>query len=197
MKFEDHALKSSFSYIAILLALIALGVVARVLPHPPNFSPMAAIALFAGFLFIKRYTAFMVVIVSLLLTDYFLLGSLSVDYLGSNTMLVVYAALLFPIIFKGFLRAKLSGPRVAIAALTSSVVFFVSTNFAVWMFSPMYDKTWSGLVLCYTMAIPFFHYTVMGDLLWSGAVFGTYYLVRNISGSVELNNTNPLLFGNN
>ncbi|HIE77831.1 MAG TPA: hypothetical protein EYP92_03270 [Candidatus Thioglobus sp.] len=197
MNFEDYTLKSSYSYVAILVALIALGVVARVLPHPPNFSPMAAIALFAGFVFIKRYMAFLVVIVTMLLTDYFVLGSLSPEYFASETMLVVYLALLFPIIFKGFLRAKLSGPRVAMTAITCSVVFFVSTNFAVWMFSPMYEKTWAGIVLCYTMAIPFFHYTVMGDLLWSGLIFGTYYLVKNYYEDAAPGFKSSLLFSNN
>ena len=194
MNFKDHSLKSNYSYLFILVGLIALGFVARVLPHPPNFSPMAAIALFAGFIFIKRYMAFLVVIVTMLLTDYFVLGSLSPEYFASETMMVVYLALLFPIMLRGILRAKLSGPKVAMTAIMSSVVFFVSTNFAVWVFSPMYEKTWSGLVMCYTMAIPFFHYTLMGDLIWSGAIFGTYYIVKNYSGSASLGNNNSLIY---
>ncbi len=196
MNFKDYTLKSGYSYIYLFIGLIVLGVLARVLPHPPNFSPMAAIALFAGFIFIKRYMAILVVILTMLFTDYFVLGSLSIDYFASETMLVVYLALLFPIIFKKVLRLKLTGPRVAMTAIMSSSVFFVTTNFAVWAFSPMYEKTLSGLALCYAMAVPFFHYTVMGDLIWSGVIFGSYYLVKNYS-IIHINRSNSLLFSSN
>jgi len=60
----------------------------------------------------------------------------------------------------------------------------------------MYEKTLSGLALCYAMAVPFFHYTVMGDLIWSGVIFGSYYLVKNYS-IVHINRSNSLLFSNN
>merc|ERR1712096_420413 len=121
------------------------------------------------------------VVVTMLLTDYFAFGFLSAEWFASKSMWVVYLALLFPIVFKNFLQKKLGLFRVAGAALVSSTVFFVATNFAVWTFSPMYEKTWAGLVLCYTMAIPFFQNTIAGDLIWSGAIFGTYYLLSSYS----------------
>jgi hypothetical protein len=164
---QDYKLNSSFSYLVILAVLIALGVAGRLLPHPPNFTPMAAIALFAGFIFVKRYMAIVAVVVTMLLCDYFAFGSLSANWFGSKSMFVVYLALLFPIVFKNFLQRKLGALRIAGAALASSTVFFIATNFAVWAFSPMYAKTFEGLVLCYTMAIPFFQNTIAGDLVWS------------------------------
>ena len=63
---QEQKLKSSFSYLVILAVLIALGVAGRLLPHPPNFTPMAAIALFAGFIFIKRYMAVVAVVSTML-----------------------------------------------------------------------------------------------------------------------------------
>jgi len=191
---QDQKLKSSFSYLVILAVLIALGVAGRLLPHPPNFTPMAAIALFAGFIFIKRYMAVVAVISTMLLCDYFAFGSLSVSWFGSKSMFVVYLALLFPIVFKNFLQKKIGVLRIFGAALASSSVFFLATNFAVWVFSPMYEKTFEGLVLCYTMAIPFFQNTVAGDLIWSGVIFGTYFALRNYSNLQIFKQKDTLIF---
>ena len=191
---QEQKLKSSFSYLVILAVLIALGVAGRLLPHPPNFTPMAAIALFAGFIFIKRYMAVVAVISTMLLCDYFAFGSLSVSWFGSKSMFVVYLALLFPIVFKNFLQKKIGVLRIFGAALASSSVFFLATNFAVWAFSPMYEKTLEGLVLCYTMAIPFFQNTVVGDLIWSGVIFGTYLVLRNYSNLQIFKQKDTLIF---
>jgi len=191
---QEQKLNSSFSYLVILAVLIALGVAGRLLPHPPNFTPMAAIALFAGFIFIKRYMAVVAVISTMLLCDYFAFGSLSASWFGSKSMFVVYLALLFPIVFKNLLQKKLGVLRIFGAAIASSTVFFLATNFAVWAFSPMYEKTLDGLVLCYTMAIPFFQNTVAGDLIWSGAIFGTYFALRNYSNLQIFKKKDTLIF---
>ena len=173
MSNQEQKLNTSFSYLVILAALIALGVAGRLLPHPPNFTPMAAIALFAGFIFVKRYMSVIAVISTMLLCDYFAFGSLSASWFGSKSMFVVYLALLFPIIFKNFLQKKFGILIIVGASLLSSTVFFLTTNFAVWAFSPMYEKTLEGFILCYTMAIPFFQNTIAGNLVWTGAIFGT------------------------
>ena len=194
MEIQKHKLNMSFNYLVILAVLIVLGVSGRLLPHPPNFTPMAAIALFAGFIFLKRYMAVIAVVVTMLLTDYFAFGYLSAEWFASKSMWVVYLALLFPVVFKNFLQKKLGLFRVAGAALASSTVFFIATNFAVWAFSPMYEKTLEGLVLCYTMAIPFFQNTVAGDLIWSGVIFGTYFLLRNYSNLQIFKQKDTLIF---
>jgi len=194
MSTQEHKLNSGFTYLVILAVLIALGVAGRLLPHPPNFTPMAAIALFAGFIFMKKYMAVVAVVAVMLLTDYFAFGYLSPDWFASKSMMVVYLALLFPIVFRGFLQKKLGVLRIAGAALASSTVFFVATNFAVWAFSPMYEKTWAGLVLCYTMAIPFFQNTIAGDMMWSGIVFGSYFALRHFSKLRVLTEKNDVLY---
>ena len=191
---QEQKLNSSFSYLVILAVLIALGVAGRLLPHPPNFTPMAAIALFAGFIFIKRYMAVVAVISTMILCDYFAFGSLSVSWFGSKSMFVVYIALLFPIVFKNLLQKKLGVLRIFGAAIASSTVFFLATNFAVWAFSPMYEKTLEGLVLCYTMAIPFFQNTIAGDLIWSGVIFGAYLVLRNYSNLQIFKQKDTLIF---
>ncbi len=201
MSTQEFKLNSGFTYLVILAVLVALGVAGRLLPHPPNFTPMAAIALFAGFIFVKRYMSVIAVVSVMLLTDYFAFGFLSPDWFASKSMWVVYLALLFPIVFRSFLQKKLGVLRIAGAALASSTVFFLATNFAVWAFSPMYDlageKTWSGLMLCYTMAIPFFQNTIAGDLMWSGVIFGAYFAVRNFSNLQVLTEKNNVLYSAN
>ncbi|MGE4571109.1 MAG: DUF6580 family putative transport protein [Gammaproteobacteria bacterium] len=197
MSTQDYKLNSSFTYLIILAVLIALGVAGRLLPHPPNFTPMAAIALFAGFIFVKRYMSVVAVVSAMLLTDYFAFGYLSSEWFASKSMVVVYLALLFPIVFRGFLQKKLGALRIAGAALASSTVFFVATNFAVWAFSPMYEKTFAGLVLCYTMAVPFFQNTIAGDMMWSGIIFGAYYALRNYANVAALTDKNSVLYSPN
>ena len=194
---SEYKINSSFTYLIILAILILLGIVGRLLPHPPNFTPIAAIALFSGFIFMKRYMAILAVVVTMLLTDYFAFGFLSPEWFASKSMWVVYLSLLFPIVFKSFLQKKLGLLRITGAALTSSMVFFLATNFAVWAFSPMYQKTWSGLVLCYTMAIPFFQNTVAGDLIWSGVIFGIYYTLCSYSNLTVLKQKNSLIYSSN
>jgi hypothetical protein len=197
MHTQEHKLNSGFTYLVILAVLIALGVAGRLLPHPPNFTPMAAIALFAGFIFMKRYMAIVAVVAAMLLTDYFAFGYLSPDWFASKSMIVVYLALLFPVVFRGFLQKKLGVFRIAGAALASSTVFFVATNLAVWAFSPMYEKTFAGLVLCYTMAIPFFQNTIAGDMIWSGVIFGSYFALRHFSKLRVLTEKNDVLYSAN
>jgi len=197
MSTQDYKLNSSFTYLVILAVLIALGVAGRLLPHPPNFTPMAAIALFAGFIFVKRYMSIVAVVAAMLLTDYFAFGYLSPDWFASKSMVVVYLALLFPIVFRGFLQKKLGVMRIAGAALASSTVFFVATNFSVWAFSPMYEKTFAGLLLCYTTAIPFFQNTIAGDMMWSGIVFGSYFALRHFSKLRVLTEKNDVLYSAN
>ena len=197
MQIQEHKLNSGFTYLVILAVLIALGVAGRLLPHPPNFTPMAAIALFAGFIFMKRYMAVVAVVAAMLLTDYFAFGYLSPDWFASKSMIVVYLALLFPIVFRGFLQKKLGVLRIAGAEIVSSTVFFVATNFAVWAFSPMYEKTFAGLVLCYTMAIPFFQHTIAGDMMWSGVIFGSYFALRHFSKLRVLTEKNDVLYSAN
>ena len=197
MDTSEYKINSSFTYLIILAILILLGIVGRLLPHPPNFTPIAAIALFSGFIFMKRYMAILAVVVTMLLTDYFAFGFLSPEWFASKSMWVVYLSLLFPIVFKNFLQKKLGLLRITVAALSSSTVFFLATNFAVWAFSPMYQKTWSGLVLCYTMAIPFFQNTVAGDLIWSGVIFGIYYTLCSYSNLTVLKQKNSLIYSSN
>jgi len=76
------------------------------------------------------------------------------------------------------LLKKITLPRVIGGALGGSLIFFVISNFGVWLASPLYPNTLEGLMMCYTAAIPFFHYTIAGNLVYCGVLFGGYEYIK-------------------
>ena len=150
--------------------LIGLDVLARVLPHAPSFSPVAASALFAGMVIARRF-ALAVPLTAMLLSD------LILGFDGWTMRLVVYAALTVPAVF-GLMARDVRWPLAFPLAAASSVIFFVVTNFAVWLTSGMYSTDAAGLAKCYIAALPFFQNTLIGDLLWTAALFGSLWIVR-------------------
>ena len=158
----------------IFVGLLGVGMAGRLLPHPPNFTPIAAAALFAGFYFSNRLVAAVVPMAILGLSD-LIIGTYILPL-----MLTVYGAFLFPLIFRRWLREKLSAVRVGTGAVCGSVFFFVSTNLSVWLFGGWYPSTPGGLAHCFLAAVPFFKNTLAGDLVWSAAFFGSYALALEL-----------------
>ncbi|GAC1435629.1 MAG: hypothetical protein NVS1B11_24340 [Terriglobales bacterium] len=163
--------------VALMFLLVAICVAGRVVPHSPNFTPIAATALFAAFLF-KSRVAVVVPLSAMLISDLF------IGFYQWQIMLVVYAALLVPTLLGFMLGKRLTSTRLAASAVGSSAVFFLSTNFAVWAFSGMYLTSTAGLTSCYLAALPFFKYSLAGDVVWTAAMFGGYMLAsRYVSHS--------------
>jgi hypothetical protein len=160
-------MQSKRAQIAVALALILGAAAARILPHVPNVSPIAAVSLFGGFFFASRRTAVMVPLAALLLSDAVL------GFYDLRVMAVVYAALLVPVLF----ARSPSLVRATVGSVGASTVFFAVSNFAVWAFSGMYEHTVVGLAECYTLALPFFQNTLLGDLAFTLLLFGTYAAV--------------------
>jgi uncharacterized protein DUF6580 len=159
--------------VAMIAFLVAFDVAARLLPHAPGVWPVAATALFAGRTFRIPALALVVPVIAMLLSDILLPGD---DW---RVLLVVMAATLVPA-FAGMLARRWSGALPVVAAMLScSLVFFATTNFAVWAFGSLYPLTWQGLVQCYVAALPFLDKTVLGDLFWTGALFGAAWLVQH------------------
>ena len=166
----------------LLLAggLVGLDVVARVLPHAPNFTPIAASAIFAGTILRSRALALAVPLTAMVLGD-FLLGGY--DW---RVMAVVYGALTLPALL-AMAGRRLRAPIVIVpVVLSSSLIFFVTTNFAVWAWSGIYPLTMSGLGHCYLAALPFSQNTLCGDMLWSAALFGGWWLARHALANTPL-----------
>src|SRR5262245_5716058 len=131
------------SELAIGCLLITISIVSRLIPHAPNFTPVSAIALFAGFYFRNRTVGAAVPLLSLVLSD------LIVGTYEPALMAAVYASTLAPLLFGHALQRKLKPGRLAAFSLGSSVLFFLTTNFAVWLFGSWYASSWEGLVACF------------------------------------------------
>ena len=156
--------------LGLAAALVALCVVARLLPHPPNFAPTAAIALFAGVLFSRHWQSGLVVLLGMGLSDW-LLG-----FYDAGVMLTVYVSLLLPIAARRFLGAAPTIGRVAAAGLAAGIGFYLTTNAAVWYFTTTYPPTLDGLVASYVAGLPFLKWTIAGNLFWCGVLFGGHRL---------------------
>ncbi len=152
--------------------LIILATLCRLIPHPPNFTPVLAVALFGGAT-LPRRAALAVPLLAMLLSD------LVLGYPLGWMTLVVYGCFLSGAWLGRLLVHRSTWRRRVAAVLAGSVIFFVVTNFAVWLGSEgSYEHTLDGLVRCYVMALPFFRNSVLGDFAWSITLFGLHDLAR-------------------
>jgi hypothetical protein len=158
----------------VFIALVALAAGSRFAEIAPNFAAVAAAGLFAGFYFRSRVAAIAVPVVAMLISDMFL---------GSYPwyqVIAVYACLTLPVLLGRWMHGSYSAARIAGSSLAMSVVFFIVTNFSVWL-SGFYGYSLMNLVECYIAAFPFFKYTLAGDLVYAGAIFGAYEAARSVS----------------
>jgi hypothetical protein len=156
-----------------LLSAIAAAAALRLVPHPPNFTPIGAMALFSGAYLGRRWLAFAGPLAALLLSD-LVLGF----YEG---MWVQYVAVALVVLIGLGILGRISVTRVAGAALASSVLFFLVTNFGTWAMSGMYPLSASGLAACYVAAIPFFQNSLAGDLFYTALLFGGFALAEHFA----------------
>ncbi len=129
--------------------LILLGITSRLLPHPANFTPIAAIALFSG-LYLPKKFAVIIPLLALIASD-FILGS----YMW-QVMIAVYSSFMVTAFIGLTIKHNKKLSTVVGGTLFSSILFFITTNWAVWAFGTMYAHTTNGLIQSYLMALPFF-----------------------------------------
>lgn len=153
-------------------AFIILGALSRLVPHPANFAPIAALALFGG-VYLRRRDAIIVPLLTMLVSDLFISG-----YYGP-TMFYVYGSFILIGIIGLWLRTHKSPVTILASSLFASSLFFTVTNFGVWT-GNWYPHNLTGLVACYTAAIPFFRNTILGDLFYTGLFFGGYELAKHL-----------------
>ena len=158
------------SRIVALLSAIVVAAVLRLVPHPANFTPIGAMALFSGAHLGRRGLAFAAPLGAMVLSDA-VLGFYSGFWITYVAVALIVAV--------GFLAlARLSVLRIAGAAIASSVLFFLVSNFGTWAASGMYPRTLAGLSACYVAAVPFFQNTVSGDLFYTALLFGGFHLAE-------------------
>lgn len=168
MKIQRFNRPSDFVIRLILVAvLMVIAVATRLVPHPANFTSVAAVALLGGSLLPRKWAVslpLLIMVVSDLIIGLhplilFTWGSFAVIALVSNR----------------YMR-RVNVGSVVLASLSASVFFYLVTNLGVWLQGQMYSLNWSGLLTCYYNAIPFFRNTMAGDLVYCGVLFGAYAL---------------------
>ncbi|GAA4898839.1 DUF6580 family putative transport protein [Ferrimonas pelagia] len=158
-------MKNKLIAVTVMIALCALY---RILPHPFNFTPVAAMGLFAGAMFDSKRLALVVPLIAMLLGDLFI---------GFHqTMLFVYLSTAITAGIGMLLRSKRSVGTIALAGLASSVQFFFVTNTGMWAVTNFYPHTWEGLVQCWIMGLPFMQNDLAGTWLFSAVLFGGFAL---------------------
>ena len=151
----------------LLTGMILAAALSRLIPHPPNFSPVAALALFGGATIASKRLAFVLPLAAMFLSDLIL---------GFSTLTPVIYGCFALIVCLGFwVKRKQNVGRIGLAAVAGAILFFVVTNFGVWALGSYYQKNGAGLAECFTAAIPFFWNTLMSDLFYAAILFGALH----------------------
>lgn len=153
----------------VLTGFVFLAALARFIPHPPNFAPIAALALFGGRYFSDKKFAFLIPITAMLITD----SVLGFHYL----MPAVYLSFSLIVLVGIFLRKWNKTSGIVAGSVVASTLFFIITNFSEWAVGIIYPKTISGLVMCFTAAIPFYFSSLIGDLFYVSVMFISFELL--------------------
>ncbi len=164
---NDKRLNPRFIFI---LSVVIAGALFRLIPHWPNFTPIAAMALFGGTYFSKKYLAFLIPMAALFISD-MILGF-------HSYMIAVYLSFAVIVGFGFMLRNRVKIGSLLLASVGSSIVFFLITNFAVWIGSPFYPQNFAGLLESYTAGLPFLNNGILGDLFYNTLFFGAFYLAQ-------------------
>ncbi|MBU0468765.1 MAG: hypothetical protein KKD07_08440 [Candidatus Omnitrophica bacterium] len=157
--------------------LIILGVASRLIVHVPNFTPVIAIALFSG-VYLKKKYAVVLMLALMAITDV-LIGF-------HNIMFFTWGSFALIAVLGTTMKGKVNFKSVFSGSLLAAILFFVATNFGVWLVSGMYARSLAGLVTCFTMAIPFFRYTAASAFIYSFVLFGGYELIASRIKSTRL-----------
>jgi hypothetical protein len=154
----------------VITGLIILAALTRLLPHIPNFTAVSAVALFGAAQYNKKIMAFLVPLTALLLSDAVLGFYQGMEWIYGTFILIVIT---------GFaLRNKLTVSRVILLSVTSSLLMYIFSDLGVWIGTTMYPHTWAGFTACYVAALPFLRNELLGDLFYSGLLFGTFYIAQ-------------------
>ena len=176
----------------VLSIIILLAAFTRIMPHPPNFSPMAAIGLFGAAHFAKKWQAFFIPLIGIWISDLvinnYVYSSSSSNfvwfYSGFYWQYISYILIIFTGLF--IFNRGISLTKTAGGMISSSGIFFLVSNFGVWSGGRMYRKNFSGLITCYAAGVPFIHNTIISDVLFTTVLFGTYYLLQVEYSSLKI-----------
>jgi hypothetical protein len=161
----------------VVAGMILAAAASRFIPHPFNFSPIGAIALFSGAQLRDKRAAFLVPLCAMLIAD--LIS-------GFHVLIpFVYACFALSVCLGFWVRQTGSVARITAGALIGSIIFFIITNFGVWLLLGTYSHSLGGLVTCYLAGIPYFQNTLLSDLFYSGVLFGGFAIAKHYSAPLR------------
>ncbi len=152
----------SISRVWVMFGFVAIGILSRLLPHPPNFTAMNAMILCLGTMLGTSSLTFMAAIPTLIITDAIFGYHSTIPFVYLSYGLIA------------MMGTSLIGTRLIPISLLSSLLFFIVTNFGSWMTTELFPHTLNGLILCYIAALPFLSTQIAGDLIYSAVFFGCY-----------------------
>lgn len=167
----------------IISLMILLAAVSRIIPHPANFAPIAGMALFGAVYFNKRFWAFLIPVLSMWISDLLLNNVIYGAYFDHFVWFYqgcywTYGAFVLIGLMGMVTLKKIKVKNLILASMSASIVFFVVSNFGVWVSTTMYPENFSGLVSCYIAGLPFFKNTLLGDLVYTGVLFGSFEFAK-------------------
>jgi hypothetical protein len=174
----DSSRHSMLSRIAIILSFILFAAIVRTLPHPWNFTPVGAMALFSGAKLGRSWKSFLFPLAALFAGDCFV---------GFHKLMpIVYFSFCLSVLIGIAIRHRQSLKLISAATLLGALQFFLITNFAVWAIATTtYPHTLAGLVTCYIAGLPFFGNTLAGDAFYSVLLFGGFALLERLSPTLR------------
>tara|TARA_B100000131_G_C18010469_1_gene570273 strand:- start:405 stop:905 length:501 start_codon:yes stop_codon:yes gene_type:complete len=159
----------------LIIPIIIFAALSRLIPHPPNFTPIIAMCLFGG-AYLKNYRLSILIILSVMILSDFILGF-------HKIVPWVYMAMILITLIGVILRKNINMINCILSFFSASLVFFFISNLGVWFIG--YEKSISGFVNCYIMAIPFLHNTLISTFMYGIIMFGGYKILKNIlQGSI-------------
>ena len=154
------------------IGLILLLAFSRLIPHPPNFTPIIAVAIMSGYFFKNINLSFIVLLISMLLADIFVGFYKNMFFVYSSLFLITF------IFFK--ITDKINYKNLFALGFLGSVIFYLISNFGVWAVGNIYEKNLNGLISCYFLAIPFFKNTLFSTIIFSYAAFFANYFYKKV-----------------
>jgi hypothetical protein len=168
--------------VLLVVSFILFAAAVRILPHPWNFAPIGAMALFSGAKLRNKWAAFLIPLTALFLGDLFV-GIYKL-------MMIVYLSFCLSVLIGRYFRDRQTVGPLSLAALLGAVQFFLITNFAVWSFGyTLYPKTLAGLLECYAVGVPLFGNTLAGDAFYAVVLFGGFALAERLSPTLRASNS--------
>lgn len=182
-------MKRNWKYNFAVLSFILLAAFSRLIPHPANFTAIGALAIFGAFAIPNRWLAFTAPLLAMWLSDVLLNNFMLHQPQGfmwfGQGFVWIYAGVVAHTVATWFVMPKFKTISLALTSMIGALLFFLLSNFGVWFQFDMYPSTFDGLMLCYAAAIPFFGNVLASNLLFSGVLFGSYFLLEKKTNVFE------------